>query len=158
MKKLVFIALAALVFPSIAFGSGKLFYGSRVGMQVSVISLSGLDSAHAVIRTKHAVEDAVAFCRDYVGKVTKQCVQDELATPMNDDLRGNCPAGTFTDFFGTHYQFQGLNKASADGGPKYLLKNLDTGQVADGSSASGYPTNMAIFKALCPMTAPIDAF
>lgn len=54
-----------------ALAAGKIFYGSRAGMQVSVVSLSGLDTANAVIRTKHTRKDAIAFCRDYVQKVTR---------------------------------------------------------------------------------------
>lgn len=36
----------------------------------------------------------------------------------------------------------------------YILRNLATGEIADGSNARGYPTDMAIFQALCPKTAP----
>jgi hypothetical protein len=34
--------------------------------------------------------------------------------------------------------------------------NIDTREIADGTMASGYPMNMAIFKALCPARAPFD--
>ena len=73
-------------------------------------------------------------------------------------MRGDCqlPVGTFTDFLGTRYQFKGQNP-DHDAMAKYLLVNMDTGEAADGSSASGYPVNMGIFKALCPVTtAPFD--
>ena len=41
---------------------------------------------------------------------------------------------------------------------KYVLMNLDTREITDGTMASGYPTNMAIFKALCPAKAPYDPY
>jgi hypothetical protein len=39
---------------------------------------------------------------------------------------------------------------------KHMIKNLATEQIADGSSASGYSTNMGIYRALCPLKAPPD--
>lgn len=39
-----------------AFASGKISYGSRAGMTVTVESMQGLDTARAVIRTKHTRE------------------------------------------------------------------------------------------------------
>lgn len=148
-------ALAASTFTAAA--AGKIYYGSRAGMQVTVVSMTGLDTANAVIRTKHTREDATAFCRDYVGKVTRKCVDDEMATRLNDQITANCKTGVFTDFFGGRYRFAGKNKGAGDFGPKYRLIDMSTGEAADGSSASGYSTNMSIFKALCPMTAPDES-
>lgn len=62
-------ACALAVSISAAAAAGKIYYGSRAGMQVTVVSMNDLDTANAVIRTKHTREDATAFCRDYVGKV-----------------------------------------------------------------------------------------
>lgn len=135
--------------------SGTIYYGSRAGMEVTIVSMSGLDTSHAEIRTKHTRANAVAFCREYVQKVTPDCIKQELATPLNDVIKADCRAGIFTDFSGDQYQFQGRNPA-ADSITKYRLLNLQTNEVADGSSASGYPTNMGIFRALCPRTAPQD--
>lgn len=134
---------------------GKIYYGSRVGMSVTVVTMNGLDTSRAVIHTKHTRDDAVAFCRDYVGEVTEECVQGELETPLNDVISGNCQTGVFTDFYGTQYQFKGENP-EADAMAKYVLVDLSNGKIADGSSASGYPVNMRLFRALCPKTAPFD--
>lgn len=149
--------LAALAMLSgTARASGTIYYGSRVGMEVEVVSMSGLSSADAVIRTKHTRQNAVTFCREYVGKVTAQCIRDELAIPLNDSISADCPAGTFTDFRGNRYRFAGPSK-DKDSMAKYRLIDLSTNEEADGSSASGYPTNMGLFRALCPMQAPDDA-
>ncbi|NGM34502.1 hypothetical protein G4G93_11260 [Methylobacterium sp. DB0501] len=139
------------VSPAVA--SGKIYYGSRAGMTVTVVSMSGLDTARAVIRTKHTREDAIGFCRDYVGKVTPACISEELAVPLNDRITANCPRGEFTDFQGSRYRFAGRSR-SKDSMAKYVVMSLPSGEVADGSSASGYPTNIQIFKALCPSRAP----
>lgn len=150
--------LIILLSTSAVYASGKIYYGSRVGMQVTVVSIEGLDTSHAVIKTKHTRDDAIEFCREYVGEdpATEKCIKDELAVPMNNSLYADCPRGIFTDFFGGKYQFRGKNPHPGDFGPKYILVNLQTRDVADGSSASGYPTNLAIFRAICPRSAPID--
>lgn len=99
--------------PSPALAAGKIYYGSRAGMQVTVVSIGGLDTAKAVIRTKHTREDAAAFCREYVGKVTPDCVREELQTPLNDEISADCVRGTFVDFRGNRYRFGGPNRDPA---------------------------------------------
>lgn len=142
---------------SSAFASGKIYYGSRAGMTVTVVSIEGLGTAHAVIRTKHTREDAIGFCRDYVQKVTPSCIDEELAIPLNDVISANCLKVEFVGFSGNHYRFEEkIRKQSGDMMAKYIIRDLSNGEVADGSSASGYPTNMGIFRALCPGIAPTE--
>jgi hypothetical protein len=149
-------AIAPFIFVSNANSAGKIGYGSRTGMQVTVNSMSGLDTSNAVIRTQHTRDDAIEFCREYVGEVTEQCIKEELATRLNDTIVGNCLTGIFTNFFADRIQFRGKNRKKGELETKYILFNLGTREVADGSSASGYGVNMEIFKALCPRTAPAD--
>ncbi len=144
-----YLALAAtLLSASPVLASGTLGYGSRAGMEVDVVSMSGLDTAHAVIKTRHTRANAIAFCRDYVQKVTPQCINEELAVRLNDEVTADCVAGTFTTFYGDRYRFAGPSK-DKDGSAKYRVIDLSTGETADGSSASGYGTNIEIYKALC---------
>jgi hypothetical protein len=150
------IALSFLVAAIPAYASGTIFYGSRAGMEVAVISVSGLSTTRAVIHTKHTRENATAFCREYVAQVTEECIQRELAIPLNDVITANCTTGEFTDFHGNRYRFLGPSKTGDFMMAKYALMDLRTREIADGSSASGYPTNMGIFKALCPAQAPYD--
>src|SRR5450759_4759916 len=112
-----------------ALASGKLGYGSRVGMQVTVIGMSGLDTANAVIRTKHTREDAIEFCREYVGEGTEDCIKRELETRLNDAVYANCLTGVFTNFWGDRIQYRGRNKQSTEFGPNYILVNLNTGKL-----------------------------
>jgi hypothetical protein len=147
--------LIALAFANPAVASGTISYGSRAGMEVTIVSMQGLDTAHAVIRTKHTRENAIAFCRDYVKNVTEECIRETLNIRLNDEVTGNCLTGEFSDFRGSRYKFLGPNRKSADLlMAKYAIMNLATGEVADGSSASGYPTNIEIFSALCPAKIP----
>ena len=154
MKRIA-VAAAALALASPALASGQLYYGSRAGMMVDVVSMSGLDSAHASIHTRHTRDNAVAFCRDYVQKVTPKCIKDELATRLNDDVTADCLTGEFTDFGGSRYRFAGRSK-DKDSMAAYRIVDLATGEDADGSSAGGYSTNAAIYGALCPRHAPAD--
>ena len=81
-----------------ALASGKIYYGSRIGMTVSVISVDSLNTQNAVIRTQHTRDDAVSFCRDYVQNVTDECVQRELQVPMNDYIAANSLSGVSRTF------------------------------------------------------------
>jgi len=51
-----------------------------------------------------------------------------------------------------------MRKATDGQSATYTIRNLSTGEIQDGSSASGYPTNIGIFRALCPMRAPDAEF
>ena len=136
---------------------GKLSYGSKSGMTVTVVSVGGINSDRAIIRTKHTNEDATTFCREYVGKVTEKCIRDTLATPIADNVTGDCVTGRFKNFYREEHQFLGERKLKSDDlMAKYVIKTLANGQTADGSNGSGYPTNMQIFGALCPLKAPTD--
>lgn len=151
------LILALLVQAAPVHASGTIGYGSRAGMEVSVVSISGLDTARAVIRTRHTRQNAITFCRDYVQKVTEECIQEELGKPLNDVITANCLTGNFTDFYGYSYRFLGRQRKPGDFAvAKYVIMDLGTREIADGSSASGYSTNMALFKALCPAHAPHD--
>ena len=126
MRRLIFLLLAWTVAnPAIA--SGTIGYGSRAGMEVSVVSVEGLNTSHAIIRTKHTRENAIAFCRDYVGRITEECIRKELAVPLNDVITGDCTTGEFSDFYGSRYRFLGPNRKSADFAmAKYAILDLTT--------------------------------
>jgi hypothetical protein len=133
----------------------KMPYGSRAGMSVTIISVSGVNSNHASLRAKHTRADAIAFCREYVGKVTEKCIKETLAEPLNDHVVANCESGEFIDFFGDRYQFLGPNLNPADQfAPKYRILNLKDNEQADGSSASAYTERLIIFHRLCPRRVP----
>jgi hypothetical protein len=135
--------------------SGKIPYGSRVGMAVSILSATGLDTSRAVIRTKHTREDAVAFCRDYVQKISDECINRELAIAMNNSVEANCSTGEFVDFFGDHHRFEGpLKKHTQLQMAGYAIRDLASNEIEDGSSSSGYTVNLSIIHALCPKMAP----
>jgi hypothetical protein len=151
-------AIAALAASSSAFASGKIFYGSRAGMTVTVVSVSGVGTANAVIRTRHTRADAKAFCLEYAQDKSEACVRKEMETPLNDAISGNCNSGVFTDFGGGRHRFEGkVRRPSDDMMAKYVIRDLSNNDVADGSSASGYPTLMQIFRALCPNRAPSES-
>lgn len=124
-------------------------------MTVTVVSMSGIGSTNAVIRTRHTRADAKAFCVEYAQDKSEGCVRETLKTPLNDAIRGNCKTGVFTDFGGARHRFEGkLRRPSQDMTAKFALRDLSTNELADGSSASGYGVHMDIFRALCPNRAP----
>jgi hypothetical protein len=134
-------------------------YGERAGMEVSILGMEGRDTAHAVIHFKHTRDNAIAFCRDFVRNVTEECVQDTLAaeTGFKEAMTGNCESGEFSDFYGGRYRFLGRNpKAGYFSDDKYLVQDVETREIADGSAMSRYSINMDVYRALCPAHAPID--
>jgi hypothetical protein len=151
-------AVIVLLSGSSAIAAGRIYYGSRAGMTVTVRSMSDLDTSRAKIITEHTRQDAIGFCQDYERQepATENCIRQEMAIRLNDMVTADCPRRVFTDFYGERYQFLGENPRSQQSGARYLLKNLRTHEIADGSSASGYDVNMEIFRALCPRTAPPD--
>jgi|GEM_PF-1945095 len=130
-------------------------YGSRVGMELTILREEGLDTENASISTIHTRQNAIKFCKEYIGKVTPRCIQDEMAIKLASTVFANCSAGVFTNFYGARFKFAGVS-IDNENSARYRLINLDTGEEADGSSASGYPINMSIFKYLCPTKAPSD--
>ena len=132
--------------------AGKLDYGSRVGMEVTILSMSGIDSAHAEIHVKHTAADAKKFCVEYSQDRSRACVERTLRdTRLNDVLIGNCTTGEYTSLYGDRLRFAGENKRRQDGAPKYRI--LGTDGPLDGTSASGYGYNLSQFEALCPSKA-----
>ncbi|MBY5747344.1 hypothetical protein HFO28_27755 [Rhizobium leguminosarum] len=129
-----------------------LYYGSRAGMEVTVVKKSNIGSTHAKIVTKHTRENAIAFCRDYVQKVTPKCIADELAVELDLEIAAKCKTGKFTTLNGQGYQFKGPNEVydPTEMNTEYVLVEVDTNEPLNGSSASGYDVALDQFKALCP--------
>ena len=76
LPEVVGLLLFVCPMTEVAYASGKIYYGSRAGMTVTVVSVQGLNTTHAVIRTTHTREDALGFCRDYVQKITPSCIEE----------------------------------------------------------------------------------
>jgi hypothetical protein len=132
-----------------AHGAGSIYYGSRAGMEVTVVGVSGIGTTHAVIRVKHTRENARTFCTDYANDKSEACVDRTLReTRLNDQLEGNCETGWFTSLYGERLRFIGEAKHKGEFDPKYII--LSDGKPLDGSSASGYSYDLEQFEALCP--------
>ncbi|MFC3324612.1 hypothetical protein [Mesorhizobium cantuariense] len=147
MRRLLLVLSALMLAPSAE--AKTLYYGSRVGMEVTIVKTSGIGSSHARIVAKHTRQNAITFCRDYVGKATEECIAKELQTALHLEITANCKTGKFTTFYGANMLFQGRNPepgAATD----YLISDTDDDVVLDGSGASGYDCTLEQFKALCP--------
>lgn len=129
-----------------------LYYGSRAGMEVTVVKKSNIGSTHAKITLKHTKANATAFCRDYVQKVTPKCIADEMRVSLLPEISANCKTGKFITANAQGYQFLGSNPQYDPTGDntEYLLVEVGTSEPLDGSSASGYDVALDQFKAMCP--------
>ncbi|NTF83984.1 hypothetical protein [Rhizobium rhizogenes] len=129
-----------------------LYYGSRAGMEVMVVKKSNIGSTHAKIAVKHTKENATAFCREYVQKVTPECIANEMKVQLLPEISANCRTGKFTTLHGQGYQFRGPNPDYDPTGTstECLLEEVGSNVPLNGSSASGYDVALDQFKALCP--------
>jgi hypothetical protein len=150
MKAMVVGALAVAALSSPAAAAETIYYGSRVGMEVTVTSKSGIGSENAVIRAAHTRENAKKFCLEYARDDSEKCVRDELAVPLSNQITADCKTGVFTTFNGQKLKFAGHNKGGAAYLAKYRIIDLPSGKPLDGTEASGYPVDIAAFIALCP--------
>lgn len=148
------LALAAPIVvssaPAQAEDDHSIYYGSRAGMHVTTVSKSGIGTSKAVIMIKHTPKDAKAYCVEYELDYSMSCVKRAIAeVKVGDRVTADCKKGTWTDVYGQAYAFEGQAKSS-DLMADYIVRDLKSGEVLDGSSASGYPTALSIFQELCP--------
>jgi hypothetical protein len=128
----------------------SIYYGSRAGMHVTTVSKSGIGTSNAVIMIEHTPKDAKAYCVEYVQDFSMACVNRTMSdVKVSDRVMANCTERTWTNVYGQAYAFEG-NSKSADLNKDYLVRKLASGEILDGSSASGYSTALSIFQELCP--------
>lgn len=158
--KFVRLLLAVLVATSpLAIGAKaqepeRLSYGSRAGMDVMVLDKSGIGTSKAIIKIKMTRENAAEFCELYLGDMSAGCAKKVLkqdGSRIRPTVSGNCKTGIFTDMYGYSYAFKGQNKnKTGEDMADFLIVNRKTGEILDGSMASGYGVAIAVFEALCP--------
>ena len=129
----------------------RIYYGSRVGMHLTSVSKEGIGSANATIMLKHTPQDAKAFCVQYSGDYSMACVNRTLASvKVGDRVTGNCAKRTWTDMYGRNYAFVRKATKADQLMAEFVLKDLGTGEILNGTSASGYSVQLTIFQQLCP--------
>ncbi|OHV87955.1 hypothetical protein [Mesorhizobium sp. ORS 3428] len=141
------LVLSALILAS-PVQARTISYGARAGMELTIVKKTGIGTSHASILTKHTRQNAIGFCRDYVGKVTEDCIAKEMNTPLHLEITADCKTGKFTTFYGANMLFQGRSPAGS--ATDYLITDTDENVVLDGSGASGYDYTLEQFKTLCP--------
>lgn len=124
-----------------------LYYGSRVGMEVTLARIAGQGTSRARIEAEHSPYNAYRFCALYASAPTKACIDRELQLELATSVTANCDTGRFSDFHGTTYRFAG--PSAGDDYPEFDIVEAKSGRVLDGSSASGYGVALAIYEALC---------
>lgn len=154
LSRIAFLALAIMTFLSSTFHAGatepEVMYGSRAGMTLTVMSKKGIGTSKASIRVKHTRQDARNFCREYANDPSEKCIRDTLnEVKIDTRVTADCRRGLWNDAGGSQYVLVGSN-TSGDSMADYMVKNFDTGDILDGSSASGYWVAMGTLKALCP--------
>lgn len=137
--------------PSEPDSSSIIYWGYRVGMFDNIASRKGIDTRYAQIVTSPSRDGVVIFCRTYAQDYSNKCIRDGLRDDHPKTATADCKAKTFVDLSGTRFRFLGKNSStSGDIFADYLIKDLKSGEILDGSSASGYDIALDTFKTLCP--------
>ncbi len=135
-----------------------IYYGSRVGMYDDIASRNGIDTASAAIVARPSRDGAVQFCREYASDYSLKCINEQLRNNETQAINANCSNKHFIDFDGNRFAFLGVNKTKSDDVmAEFSIKDLSTGDLLDGSTASGYDVRLDIFKHLCPSSIPKSA-
>ncbi|WP_214475784.1 hypothetical protein [Mesorhizobium sp. dw_380] len=142
------VVLFALI-PATAAQASTIYYGNKVGMDLTIVKKTGIGSTHASILAKHSRKNAIVYCRDYGHDFSEDCIAAEMKAPLHFEITANCKTGKFTTFYGANMLFQGRNKGT-DVTTDYLISDTDENVVLDGSGASSYDVTLDQFKALCP--------
>ncbi|MDF1600877.1 hypothetical protein PZ895_14000 [Mesorhizobium sp. YIM 152430] len=150
MKLLVAIFAATAISTAASAADDELYYGSRAGMTVTVVSKEGIGTSRAVVHVEHRPANAKQFCTQYLNDNSMACVRRTMAeVQVGDRLWGNCDEGTWTSLGGGRFVLLGAEEdpnSMAD----YRVRNIETGELLDGSSASGYHVALSSFQVLCP--------
>lgn len=139
--------------------AGKLPYGSRAGMDVTVLGSSALGTSSARLYIEHTREDARAFCIEYAMDMEPECVEGVMkeSADFPRSVWANCSTGEFEIVYGDRYRFAGPSTKSADTyQPDYAIYPEEGGDMLDGSGASGYGTALATYAQLCPGRVKLD--
>ncbi|UIJ85252.1 hypothetical protein LZK77_16170 [Rhizobium leguminosarum] len=154
MRELAFSCITVLLLLATG-GAGaaeqyeKLYYGSKAGMQASVISEKGIGTVKAVLILKHTLVDAKAYCVGYELDYSAACVKRAMAeVHIKEQVSANCKRQTWVDMWGKPFALEGENQSGEM--PEYLVRDMTSGRMLDYGMASGYEVELAIFKRLCP--------
>ncbi len=144
------LTVTAITTPVRAQEDDSIYYGSRAGMHVTTVSKTGIGTSKAVIMIEHTPKDAKAYCVEYEQDYSMACVKRTMAAvKVGDRVTADCKRGIWTDVYGEGYALEGKT-GSSDVMADYLVRNIKSGEILDGSSASGYPTALSVFQQLCP--------
>ena len=145
--------MVSALYSLVSEAAGSIPYGSRTGMDVTIIDMTGINTDDAVVRVRHTTENARQFCDEYLGDRSESCVTRTLReVRISDAIKGNCSAGQFVNLGGEYLRFAGPNfdHDAVPFRPEYKIYKRGAREFLDGSSASGYAVNLEQFRVLCP--------
>jgi len=168
MRILRAVFLLAFLFPmdsvNVAAHAGdNSFPVSSKGVQATIVAVSGRNTSQALAIGQVQNANLWEYCnRDPGGMTTRyggrmsisQCVK-----AMNREVggtkysaRANCPQGTVSGHLGTYKLLSKKYDGMMDGirFTKYVWSDENSGDVLDGSEASGAPTVTDTYRMLCP--------
>jgi len=133
-----------------AYDFDELGYGTRAGMIVTIKVRRGIDTSDAEIVFETTRQDAAQFCAQSLN-TTMECINrvlEENRRRLVGSIGANCKTDRWSDVYGQKFRYLGPGKSGDSA--EYVIVNLDTNEILDGSSASGFLPTVEAFRKLCP--------
>jgi hypothetical protein len=134
------------------------FFLSIKGWQATLIRLEGVNTSKALAVGQVRYQNAKEYCERDPGGITKryggrltneQCIQEVLRQEQGKlySASADCPRKILLSHIGS---FTLIGQTNESGFRQNLWRNNVTGQILDGSNASGAPLLDSQFQLLCP--------
>lgn len=151
MRRTIFGIAATIVIATSVSAQHQLPYGSRVGMNITVVRSGGVGSETAFAEIVHTRENAREFCTNYLNDNSQKCVEENLSIGVKSRISANCVNGTFYDAFGVRFQFRGPNLNKSDqNDTEYIIFSYSDNAALCSAAACGYDERLITFAFLCP--------
>jgi hypothetical protein len=130
-------------------GTEVIAFGSRAGMNATIVAKEGIGTASARIAARITRENAKSYCTEYERNSSKECIDQYLReTKIAGTIYANCADGTFLNFYSDALRF--VERSAADASSEFQIIDVARATPLDGTSASGFNESLNQFKALCP--------
>lgn len=129
-------------------------WGSRAGMEVTVVRKEGIGTSRAIIYVRHTRKNAWAFCvgsgRDYSESCIRGALREMGGKNLINRVTADCERKVWTTLGGTKYSFHGKATSQDDAEELYIIKQAGYSEPLGHGNASGYYVALEAFKMLCP--------
>jgi len=146
------LAVSVGVFLSVCLGAkAERFPVDSKGVQATIVAVSGINTSSALAIGQIQDQDLREFCNRaaWAQFSFAQCIrQNQSLLGSKYSSSANCLYKLVTVHWGPTYRL--ASKRYIDGYTEYVWRDENSGDVLNGSEASGAPTVTSTYQILCP--------